>query len=131
MSTGSAVDAWFSELQHPPIMLRVREIIRRADGRISELVKYRTVRFECVTGMAGFVHVNDPKRVSLMFNAAGKVKGEYPHLEGKSVKSPAFCRYVGRRYSASGAAGDHASVVRPARPLTQSSALRVCKARYC
>lgn len=88
MGTMRAVDAWFSELQHPlkPIMLRVREIILSADARISELVKYGTVHFECRTGMASFVQVNDPRRVSLMFNAAGRLKGEYPHLEGMSVK---------------------------------------------
>jgi uncharacterized protein DUF1801 len=88
MSTGSAVDTWFSELRHPlkPIMQRVREIILSSDGRISEVVKYGTVHFECTKGMASFVQVNDLKRVSLMFNAAAKLKGEFPHLEGKSVK---------------------------------------------
>ena len=92
MSTGSAVDAWFSELQHPlkPIFLRVREIIRKADDRICEAVKYGTVHFECRTGMASFVQVKDPKRVSLMFNAAGRLEGEYPHLEGRSVKYMRF-----------------------------------------
>jgi hypothetical protein len=92
MSTGSAVDAWFSELQHPlkPVMLRVREIILRADGRMSELVKYGTVHFECTRGIASFVQVKDPRRVSLTFNAAAKLKGEFPHLEGKSVKYMRF-----------------------------------------
>ena len=92
MSTGTAVDAWFAELQHPlkPILLRVREIVLTADQRISEVVKYGTVHFECRTGMASFVQVKDPKRVSLMFNAAGRLEGEYPHLEGKSVKYMRF-----------------------------------------
>ena len=71
-------------------MLRVREIILKADARISELVKYGTVHFECRTGLASFVQVKDPKRVSLMFNAAGKLAGDYPHLEGKSVKYVRF-----------------------------------------
>jgi uncharacterized protein DUF1801 len=94
MTAGSAVDAWFWELEHPlkPIMLRVREIILRADRRMSELVKYGTVHFECTRGMASFVQVKDPTRVSLMFNAAGKLKGEFPHLEGKSVK---YMRFTG------------------------------------
>ena len=92
MSTGSAVDAWFSELQHPlkSILLRVREVILSADDRISEVVKYGTVHFECRTGMASFVQVKDSKRVSLMFNAAGRLDGEFPHLEGKSVKYMRF-----------------------------------------
>jgi hypothetical protein len=93
MSAESPVDAWFAELQHPlkPVMLRVRGTILGADERIVELVKYGTVHFECRTGMASFVQVKDPGRVSLMFNAAGRVKGEFPHLEGKSVK---YMRFV-------------------------------------
>jgi hypothetical protein len=92
MSTGSAVDAWFSELPHPlkPIMLRVREIILSADGRMSELVKYGTVHFECTRAIASFVQVKDRTRVSLMFNAAGKLKGQFRHLEGRSVKYMRF-----------------------------------------
>jgi hypothetical protein len=34
--------------------------------------------------------VKDKRRVTLMFNAAGRLKGEFPHLEGKSVKSMYF-----------------------------------------
>jgi hypothetical protein len=92
MNAQSAVDNWFAELQHPlkPVMLRVRETILGADERISELVKYGTIHFECRSGMASFVHVRDPTRVSLMFNAAGRLKGEFPHLEGKSVKYMRF-----------------------------------------
>ena len=88
MSDAPDVDTWFAELDHPlkPLMLRVREIIVSADGRISELVKYGTVHFECTSGMASFVQVKDPRRVSLMFNAANRLVGEFPHLEGKSVK---------------------------------------------
>jgi hypothetical protein len=93
MSAESPVDAWFAELQHPlkSVMLRVREAILGAGERISELVKYGTVHFECRSGMASFVQVKDPGRVSLMFNAAGRLEGEFPHLEGKSVK---YMRFV-------------------------------------
>jgi hypothetical protein len=92
MSAASTVDTWFAELQHPlkPVMLRVRETILGADDRISELVKYGTIHFECRSGMASFVQVKDARRVSLMFNAAGRLEGEFPHLEGKSVKYMRF-----------------------------------------
>ncbi len=94
MHTDAAVDAWFAELEHPlkPVMQRVREIILRADPRIAELVKYGTVQFECRGGFASFVQVKDTRRVSLMFNAAGRLKGDFPHLEGKSVK---YLRFAG------------------------------------
>jgi hypothetical protein len=39
-----------------------------------------------VNVLCGFVQVKDTKQVSLMFNAAGRFKGSFPHLEGKSVK---------------------------------------------
>jgi hypothetical protein len=95
MQRDAAVDAWFAELEHPlkPVMQQVRSIILSADPRIAELVKYGTVQFEYVSGFASFVQVKDPKRVSLMFNAAGRLKGEFPHLEGKSVK---YLRFGGK-----------------------------------
>jgi hypothetical protein len=88
MPQDAAVDAWFAELEHPltSVMQRVRGIILAADERIVELVKYGTVQFEYVSGFASFVQVKDPTRVSLMFNAAGRLRGDFPHLEGKSVK---------------------------------------------
>jgi hypothetical protein len=95
MSAEYVVETWFADLRHPlkPVMLRVRETILGADERISELVKYGTVHFECRSGMASFVQVKDLKRVSLMFNAAGRLKGEFPHLEGKSSQVK-YMRFV-------------------------------------
>jgi hypothetical protein len=94
MGRNPAVDAWFTELDHPlkPVMLRVREVVLDADSRMSELVKYGTVHFECISGMASFVQVKDTGQVTLMFNAAGRLKGDFPHLEGKSVK---YLRFAG------------------------------------
>jgi len=86
------VEAWFSELHHPlePTMRRVRDFILGADPRMTELVQYGTVQFTYKSGLCSFVQVKDKKRVSLMFNAAGRIPGEYPHLEGKSVKYMRF-----------------------------------------
>ncbi len=71
-------------------MQRVREVIRGADPRIAELVRYGTVTFEYVNAMGSYVQVKDKKQVSLMFNAAGRLSGDFPHLEGKSVKYMRF-----------------------------------------
>jgi hypothetical protein len=65
-----------------------------ADPRMTELVKYGTVHFECGSGMASFVQVKDKRQVSLMFNAAGRIKGGFPHFEGKSVKYLRFSTLV-------------------------------------
>jgi hypothetical protein len=88
VTTNCEVDDWFSSLDHPlkSTMQRVREIIIGADPRITEQVKYGTVSFECANPMGSFVQVKDKRQVSLMFNAAGRLKGNFPHLEGKSVK---------------------------------------------
>jgi hypothetical protein len=88
MSNSADVDAWFAQLDHPlkPVMQLVRETILGADARIHEVVKYGTVSFECGSPMGSFVQVKEKKHVSLMFNAAGRLTGSFPHLEGKSVK---------------------------------------------
>jgi len=92
MSTDPAVDSWFAELDHPlkPVMQRVREILLAADPRLREIVQYGTIQFVYVSPMCNFVQVKDPRRVSLMFNAAGRLQGDFPHLEGKSVKYMRF-----------------------------------------
>ena len=94
MTHNPEVDTWFAQLEHPlkPVMLRARETILGADPRIGEMVKYGTVGFECGGMMGSFVQVKDKKQVSLMFNAAGRLKGDFPHLEGKSVK---YLRFKG------------------------------------
>jgi hypothetical protein len=88
MRADPEVDQWFTSLQHPlkPVMQRVREVILGADQRMVELVQYGTVQFVYMSGLCSFVQVKDARRVTLMFNAAGRLKGDFPHLEGKSVK---------------------------------------------
>jgi hypothetical protein len=88
VNTSPEVDAWFAALDHPlkSTMQRVRELVLAADPRMSEMVQYGTVQFVYGSPMANFVQVKDRKRVSLMFNAAGRLQGNFPHLEGKSIK---------------------------------------------
>ena len=82
------VDAWFAALEHPlkPVMQRLREIMLEADADIHTVVMYGTVQFVYGSPMCGFVQVKDKRQVSLMFNAAGQLHGEFPHLEGNKVK---------------------------------------------
>jgi hypothetical protein len=92
MSIDPEVGTWFADLEHPlkPVMHRVRETILGADPRMTEMVQYGTVSFVYGSPLGSFVQVKDRKRVSLMFNAAGRLKGDFPHLEGKSVKYMRF-----------------------------------------
>jgi hypothetical protein len=39
-----------------------------------------------VSGFCNFVQVKDRERVSVMFKAAGRLKGNFPYLEGKADK---------------------------------------------
>ena len=71
-------------------MRRVREIIVGADPRISDQVQYGNLGFFYKSGLCSFVQFKDRKKVTLMFNAAGQLKGEFPHLEGNKVKHMYF-----------------------------------------
>jgi hypothetical protein len=76
MRRDSEVDQWFTSLQHPlkPVMQRVREVILGADHRMAELVQYGTAQFAYMSGLCSFVQLKDTRLVTLMFNAAGRLK---------------------------------------------------------
>lgn len=73
-------------------MRRVREIILRADPRVSEYVKYGTLTFGHEGDLAGFVQVQ-ARSATLMFGRGARIKGRFPHLEG-SGPSARFMRFA-------------------------------------
>ena len=81
MKKDPEADKWFAGKPAEPILRRVREVILRADPRMSEGTKYGTVAFHCGGDFASFVQHNQ-KTVSLMFNRGGIIAGKYPHMEG-------------------------------------------------
>jgi Domain of unknown function (DU1801) len=89
--TNAEVNAWFAALEHPlrPVMQLVRRALL-ANPAIEEKVQYGTVTFHYVSDLCSFVQVKDKKQVSLMFNAAGRLSGDFPGLTGKSVKYMRF-----------------------------------------
>lgn len=72
-------------------MRRVREIILRADPRVTEYVKYRTANFGYEGDMVAFVGM-DKKPVTLMFHRGARINGRFPHLEG-THPSARFMRF--------------------------------------
>jgi hypothetical protein len=84
MKPSPEVERWFAETKHPleTPMRRVREIILRADPRITEYVKYRTPTFAYEGDLAAFVQMNK-KHITLMFNRGARIQGRFPHLEGE------------------------------------------------
>jgi hypothetical protein len=89
------VERWFAEkkLATEPTIRRVREIILRADRRMTEFVKYGTLTFGYDGDFATFVQVSNKKQVSLMFNRGARIPGKFAHLEGTGP-SARFMRFT-------------------------------------
>lgn len=88
------VEEWFA-VKKPPAeaaLRRVREVILAADPRMEEYVKHGTVQFAFGGDMAGFVQT-DKKTVSLMFMRGGRIKGNFPHVEGTG-RAVRFMRFA-------------------------------------
>ena len=95
MKTSTDVERWFAEKRLPAeaTIRRVREIILRADRRITEFVKYGTLTFGYEGDFATFVQVSNKKQVSLMFNRGARIPGKFAHLEGTGP-SARFMRFA-------------------------------------
>jgi hypothetical protein len=95
MKTSTDVERWFAEKRLPAeaTIRRVREIILRADRRITEFVKYGTLTFGYEGDFATFVQVSNKKQVSLMFNRGERIPGKFAHLEGTGP-SARFMRFA-------------------------------------
>jgi len=87
------VDRWFKERKLPaePALQRARDIILRADPRVTESVKHGTVMFGYEGDLATFVQYNKPQ-VNIMFNRGARIPGKFPHLEG-SGPTARFMRF--------------------------------------
>jgi hypothetical protein len=92
MQKDPAAEKWFAGKPAEPVLRRVREVILRADKRMSEGTKYGTVMFHCGGDFASFVQ-HDKKSVSLMFNRGGIIPGKFPHMEGTG-RAVRFMRFA-------------------------------------
>jgi hypothetical protein len=92
MQKDPAAEKWFAGKPAEPVLRRVREVILRADTRMSEGTKYGTVMFHCGGDFASFVQHNK-KTVSLMFNRGGIIPGKFPHMEGTG-RAVRFMRFA-------------------------------------
>ena len=95
MKPSPDVERWFAEkkLATEPTIRRVREIILRADRRMTEFVKYGTLTFGYDGDFATFVQVTNKNQVSLMFNRGARIPGKFAHLEGTGP-SARFMRFA-------------------------------------
>jgi len=88
---GGEVEAWFAAKRHPQeaLMRKVRDVILKADPRITECVKWSSPTF---LYEGNLVSINPMAKafVSLMFHSGGKIPGSLPQLTG----SGATCKYM-------------------------------------
>jgi hypothetical protein len=94
MKPSPEVERWFAEKKLPAeaTIRKVREIIMRADPRMTEFVKYGTMSFGFEVDFATFVQTSK-KQVSLMFNRGARIPGKFAHLEGAGP-SARFMRFA-------------------------------------
>jgi hypothetical protein len=77
------VDAWMAKYDNPmkPVVQAVREVILKADKRITETIKWQAPTFMYKGNLASFF----PKarqHASLMFHTGASIRGDFPSLEG-------------------------------------------------
>jgi hypothetical protein len=83
MAKNKEVEAWFARYENPmkEVVLRIRDIVLRADPRIQECIKWQAPTFTFEGNLASFF----PKaksHASLMFHQGAKIPGKFPRLEG-------------------------------------------------
>jgi uncharacterized protein YdhG (YjbR/CyaY superfamily) len=77
------VDAWMAKYDNPmkPVVQAVREVILKADKRISETIKWQAPTFMYKGNLASFFP-KAKQHASLMFHTGASIVGEFPSLEG-------------------------------------------------
>jgi hypothetical protein len=114
MNRNPEVDQWFDQADHPldATMRHARDVILRADGRVTESIKWKTPTFAYHGNIASF---NPSKHVlSIMFHRGAEIPGEHPRLEGGGQGRPhhALCRPRSARGRPSRPGGRHPRLVR-------------------
>ena len=82
MNPNPEVDRWFDQTNHrlDATMRRARDIILRADSRVTESIKWKTPTFAYRGNIASF---NPSKHLlSIMFHRGAEIPGDHPRLEG-------------------------------------------------
>lgn len=79
----SDVDAWMAKYDNPqkPLVEAVRQVILKADKRVSEVIKWQAPTFAYKGNLASF-YPKSRAHVSLMFHIGAEIPGDFPSLEG-------------------------------------------------
>ncbi|MGH6924723.1 MAG: DUF1801 domain-containing protein [Propylenella sp.] len=92
MAKNPEVDQWLAKKKHPldAALRRVRDIILKADRRVTEEIKWSTPTFAYKGNIAS---INPSKKlISIMFHRGAEIPGKHPRLEGdgKLVRTMRF-----------------------------------------
>jgi hypothetical protein len=88
MGRSGEVEAWLARYDNPmkDVVLRIREIVLGADGRIEECIKWQAPTFTYRGNLASF-YPKSRQHASLMFHLGARIPGEHPRLEGSGDTS--------------------------------------------
>ena len=105
------VDAWFARYEKPmkDVVLQIRDIVLRADERISECIKWQAPTFTFEGNLASFFP-KSKQHASLMFHMGARIPGNHPRLEGSGDTSRVM--KIGSVEEASRARADIERIVR-------------------
>lgn len=83
MPKSKEVEAWLARYESPmkDVVLRIRDIVLRADPRVDECIKWQAPTFTFEGNMASFFP-KSKQHASLMFHEGAKIPGRHPRLQG-------------------------------------------------
>lgn len=84
MNENPEVSAWLADLEHPlkDVILAVRTVFLRADGRITETIKWKSPTFMYEGNLAS-IDPKAKKHVAVLFHRGAEIPGEHPLLAGE------------------------------------------------
>jgi len=88
MGKSKEVETWFKKYDNPmkDVVLKMREIILKADKRMEECIKWQAPTFTYKGNLASFFP-KSKQHASLMFHIGAKIPGKHPRLEGSGLTS--------------------------------------------
>ena len=91
MTKNKEVDAWLKAYENPmkPVVAAMREVILKADTRVTEAIKWQAPTFIYEGNIASFF----PKaksHASLMFHKGAVIPGDFPNLAGDGKEARSF-----------------------------------------
>ena len=77
------VERWLERYENPmkPVLMRMREALLAADGRLDECIKWQAPTFVYKGNLASFFP-KSKQHASLMFHTGAKIPGKHPRLVG-------------------------------------------------